>query len=387
MRHIAVLLVDRANYGRLKPVMSLLKLNKNIKLSCVCSGTMSLEKYGLASENVEQDGFEITSSISLEIEGNNFKTMSSSIGLGIILFSQELEKLNPDILLVIGDRYETLAAVISASYQRIKVAHIQGGEVSGSIDEMCRHAITKFSWLHFPATNRSAKFLQKMGEEKSSVFNYGCPSADVILNSQHSNLDKKILNQIGVGGKIDFNKKFLLVTLHPNTMIPGNYYELTKALLDKLENTKLQTIWLWPNIDATSDKISKSIRIYRENTKSDWLHLIKNLKPEQFYYILSKASCAIGNSSSFVRDSSILGTPVMLIGKRQFGREFSDNVKFCDENLADFESILKNQLYIKKYKPSILYGKKGASKKIVNKLIDYTFPEEKYLSYINEKEK
>ena len=367
--------------------MSLLKLNKNIKFSCICSGTMSLEKYGLASKNVESDGFKITSSISLEIEGNNFKTMSSSIGLGIILFSQELERLNPDILLVIGDRYETLAAVISASYLRIKVAHIQGGEVSGSIDEMCRHAITKFSWLHFPATKRSAKFLQQMGEEKSSVFNYGCPSADVIINSQYSCPDKKELNKIGVGGKIDFEKKFLLVALHPNTMIAGDYSELTTTLLDKLANTRLQAIWLWPNIDATSDKISKSIRIYREHTKSDWLHVIKNLKTEQFYYILSKASCAIGNSSSFIRDSSILGTPVILIGKRQFGREFSNNVKFCDNKLAGFESILKNQLKIKKYKPSILYGTKGASKKIVNKLVNYKFPEEKYLSYIHEKEK
>ena len=382
MKHIAVLLVDRANYGRLKPVMNLLKINSKVKLSCLCTGTMSLEKYGMASKNVEQDGFKITSNISLEIEGNNYKTMSSSIGLGIIMFSHELERLNPDILLVIGDRYETLAAVIAASYLRIKVAHIQGGEVSGSIDEMCRHAITKFSWLHFPSTKRSKNYLIRMGENKESVFNYGCPSSDVILNSKKFKFEKTILNEVGVGGKINLKKDFFLVALHPDTMMDGDYYQLTQSLLLKLAKLNLQTIWLWPNIDATSDKISKAIRIYREHNNSSWLHLIKNLKPEEFYHILYKTKCAIGNSSSFVRDSAILGTPVIIIGNRQHGREFSENVKFCDLKLNNFNKILNLQISKKSYEPSLLYGQKGASKKIVNKLLNYKFPNEKYLSYI-----
>ena len=363
---IAVILVDRANYGRLFPVMREIKLSSHLQLLTICSGTMMLEKFGYSEKVVQKDGFKINGRVYMEIEGSIPETMSKSIGLGIIGFTQEFQRLKPDMVLIIGDRYEALSACIAAAYMNLPIAHIQGGEISGSIDETTRHLITKMSHLHFPSTERSKEIIIQLGEDPKTVFNFGCPSSDYLVKTEPI-LDKNFFNKMGIG-TIDATKPYFLVIFHPITTSYDKSSREIDILLSTLDQIKHPTVWLWPNIDAGSNLIAKKLRVFRESNNADWLCLIKNLNPQDFHKALSSSSCAIGNSSSFVRDSCFFGTPVVLVGARQNGREHGNNLVNVSVTKNKIRNAIKAQLAHGKYKPSKLYGSGKASKKIVNKL-------------------
>lgn len=377
---ICVLLVDRANYGRMFPVMKALDNDPDLELQVICAGTMLLERFGEAEKMVEKDGFKVDHRVFLEVEGSVPVTMSKSIGLGIIEFTNVYQQLQPDILLLIGDRYEALAAAIAGAYMNIPIAHVQGGEISGSIDESARHAISKFSQLHFPATQRSADYLIRMGEDPNHVHNVGCPAGDYIRELD-TNLPKDIFNQMGVGAKIDPEKPFLLVIYHPVTTSFGSEREQAEQLIEALHDLAMPTVWLWPNIDAGSDNISKAIRIYREKNSAQWLHLVKNLNPKLFQKCLKKTACAIGNSSSFVRDSTFSGTPVVLIGDRQDGREHGKNLTSVDPVSDQIKSTIQLKLDNGRYEPDELYGDGNASARIIEKLKSFVPYSQKTLHY------
>lgn len=382
IRKICAIIVDRANYGRMWPVLKELKKSEKVNLSIICSGTMVLERFGNAINNVRNDGFTVDDSSYIEIEGSTTESMSRTIGLGIIEFSASIRKIDPDIVLIIGDRYEALAACIAAAYNNYCIAHIQGGEVSGSIDECARHAITKFSHIHFPSTLRSKEFLIKMGEQEGSVHFVGCPSGDYIKRLENK-IDLQLLHNIGVGSVFDLDNPFLLVIYHPDTRYYTSEGENVKKILSVLNRVKLPTIWLWPNIDAGSDSISKEIRKFREkNLDNHWLHLIKNLPPKLFQQLLKITICAVGNSSSFIRDSTFSGTPVVIIGDRQENRECGINVIKVDYNETEIEKAIKTQISIKRYKPDKIYGTGNASKKIRNILETTSISNYKKLNYL-----
>jgi len=344
---------------------------------------MLLSRFGQAEHVVEADGFPIESRVYLEVEGSVPATMAKSIGLGISEFATEFQRLRPHVVLLIGDRYEALAAAIAAAYMNIPLAHIQGGEVSGSIDECARHAITKFAQLHFPATQRSAEYLIRMGEPAETVFNFGCPAGDYILDLD-SSLPEDLFCRNGVGTSISPNAPFFLVVYHPVTTDYGAERERVVALLKALDDLGHPTVWLWPNVDAGSDDISKVLRTYREHHEDTWLHLVKNLDPRTFQKCLRRTVCAIGNSSSFIRDSAFSGTPVVLVGERQFGREHSDNLVFAPARREAIRSAISRQLEIGRRQPSFLYGDGTASKRIAEKLRTFQFRTQKHLSYVSE---
>jgi len=181
-RKVCAVLVDRANYGRLKPVMLAVAAHRALQLQVVAAGTMVLERFGQPVQIVRQDGFPVDAEIYLELEGSTPATMAKSVGFGIVEFASEFQRLKPDLVLLIGDRYEALAAAVAAAYMNICIAHIQGGEVSGSIDESARHAISKLAHFHFPSTRRSAEYLLRMGERPDSILAIGCPSSDIARN-------------------------------------------------------------------------------------------------------------------------------------------------------------------------------------------------------------
>lgn len=380
-RRICVVLVDRANYGRMHPVMRSIEQDPDLELLTVCAGTMLLERFGQAERIVEADGFRVDSRIYLEVEGSVPVTMAKSIGLGIIEFSSEFHRLRPDVVLLIGDRYEALAAAIAAAYMNLPIAHIQGGEVSGSIDESARHAITKFAHLHFPSTERSAEFIRRMGERPDMVFNVGCPSGDYIRALDLS-LPKNLFERIGVGGGIDPDQPFLLVIYHPVTTRFGEARRQAEQLLEALHQLQTPTVWIWPNIDAGADDISKALRVYREHHDARWLHLVKNLDPVTFQKCLKVTACAIGNSSSFVRDSTFSGTPVVLVGDRQTGREHGDNLVSVPAETARIVEAARAQLARGRHEPSLLYGDGRASERIVEQLKRFEPYPQKLLSYL-----
>lgn len=379
-RKVCVVLVDRANYGRMHPVMRAIATCPDLELMNICAGTMLLERFGQAEKIVAQDGFAIDGRVYLEVEGSVPTTMAKSIGMGIIEFSTEFQRLRPDIVLLIGDRYEALAAAIAAAYMNIPIAHIQGGEVSGSIDESARHAITKFAHLHFPSTARAAEYIVRMGERSDCVFNVGCPSGDYI-SALDDALPPDVFDRIGVGGGVDPAKPFFLVIYHPVTTRYGSERHQAEQLLHSLHELAHPTVWIWPNIDAGADDISKALRIYREHHRADWLHLVKNLDPITFQKCLKRTVCAIGNSSSFIRDTTFSGTPVVLVGDRQTGREHGENLVTVAPLAGDITLAIRNQLSHGRYAASTLYGDGQASRRIVEHLTAFAPYTQKKLQY------
>jgi UDP-hydrolysing UDP-N-acetyl-D-glucosamine 2-epimerase len=379
-RKICVVLVDRANYGRLKPVMESIKAHPALELQVVVAGTMVLERFGHPRKLVADDGFTIDGEVYLELEGSVPSTMAKSVGLGIMEFANEFQRLRPDVVLLIGDRYEALAAAIASAYMNICLAHIQGGEVSGSIDESARHAISKFAQFHFPSTQRSADYLVRMGERPDTILAVGCPSSDLARRMDRQ-FDGELINSNGAGARIDFARPFLLVVFHPTTTEYGAERDQMHEVLTALQQLETQTLLLWPNIDAGSDHISKTVRQFRTQRASGWLRTVTNLAPEIYLQVLANAACAIGNSSSFVRDASYFGTPVALVGHRQRGRETAEHVTPVEPRAADIVATVKRQLARPPYPPSTLYGDGKVSGRIADALVALQPYVQKRLAY------
>lgn len=380
-RKICVVLVDRANYGRLKPVMQAIAARPELELQVVAAGTMVLERFHQPVQIVRADGFRVDGEVYIELEGSTPATMAKSVGFGVVEFASEFQRLKPEVVLLIGDRYEALAAAIAAAYMNICIVHIQGGEVSGSIDESARHAITKFAHFHFPSTRRSAEYLVRMGEAPDTVLAVGCPSSD-IARKLDCTLLPEVINGSGSGAVIDIAKPFLLVLFHPTTTEYGGERQQMEEVLAALHLLKTQTILLWPNIDAGADHISKAIRVFRDQANSVWLRALTNLSPENYLKVLSNTGCAIGNSSSFVRDASYFGTPIVLVGSRQDGREADEHVVRVAPIAAEVAATIRTQLNHGRYAPSTLYGDGDVSVRIADALAHLTPYVQKRLYYI-----
>jgi len=380
-KRIAVVLVDRANYGRLKPLMAELRDRDGIELQIVCAGTMLLDRFGRAVDLVRADGFDVDEEVYIEVEGSLPTTMAKSIGLGVIEFSTTFNRLKPDFVMVIGDRYEALAAAIGAVYQNISLIHVQGGEVSGSVDESTRHAITKLAHYHFPSTERSGRFVRALGEDPATVFALGCPSADVVASALRQ-VPAAEMDRLGVGQHIDLAKPYLLALFHPVTTEFSTAEAQMEELLAALKESGMQTILLWPNIDAGADGVSQAIRRFREFHPEAPIHAYKNFEPEAYIPILANAACAVGNSSSFVRDASYLGTPVVLVGSRQDGREWCEAVRRVEPVKAEILVAVREQVVAGHYSPSDLYGKPGVSSRITDAITLLAPYSQKRLAYV-----
>jgi UDP-hydrolysing UDP-N-acetyl-D-glucosamine 2-epimerase len=380
-RKVCVVLVDRANYGRLKPVLRCITERPELQLQLVAAGTMVLERFGHPVQNVKNDGFHVDGEIYIELEGSTPATMAKSLGFAVMEFASEFQRLKPDVVVLIGDRYEALAAALAAAYMNICLVHIQGGEVSGSIDESARHAITKLAHFHFPSTKRSAEYLIRMGEAPQSILGVGCPSSDIARMLVPS-ISSEIINGTGSGAVIDINKPFLLVVFHPTTTSYGGEKKQIEEILAALSRLQMQTVMLWPNIDAGADHISKAIRLFRDREAPNWLRTVTNLTPEHYLDVLARVSCAIGNSSSFVRDAGYFGTPVVLVGDRQEGRETDEHVTHAAPIAEQVYRAVRKQLRHGAYAASTLYGDGLVSGRIAEGLVTLEPYIQKRLHYI-----
>ncbi|MGH7717818.1 MAG: UDP-N-acetylglucosamine 2-epimerase, partial [Gemmatimonadaceae bacterium] len=265
----------------------------------------------------------------------------------------------------------------------ICIAHLQGGEVSGSIDESTRHAITKIAHFHLPSTRRSAEFLRRMGERPDTILTVGCPSSDIAKRLDRR-LHGDVVNSQGTGARIDIARSFFLVVFHPTTTEYGGEHHQMEELLSALAEVRMQTVMLWPNIDAGADHISKAIRTFRDRCSPEWLRILTNLPPEDYLRILGAAACAVGNSSSFVRDASYFGTPVVLVGGRQKGRETDAHVTCVPPVAADLGAAIRSQLEHGRYAPSTLYGDGEVSPRIAEALAMLAPYVQKRLHYVDE---
>ena len=385
-KKICVAINNRANYARIKSLLIEIKKNKNFELQILLGASAILSRFGKLDNILKKDGFKKFKKIYSIVEGENLTTMAKSTGLSIIEITTFFENYRPDGVIVVADRFENLSVAIAASYLNIPLIHIQGGEVTGSIDEKVRHAITKLSDIHFVSTKRSKDFVIKMGENKKSVFLTGCPSIDIAFSAR-SGLPKNFFKiNKGVGNVPKFNEKYIVVMQHPETTKfnkTHNQIRQTIEAIVKLKNIKV--VWLWPNIDAGSDIISNQLRIIREKKLMTNISFFKNFTPEEYIKLIYNCECLVGNSSSGIREGSFLSIPVVNIGFRQKNRERGSNVIDVAHNKNEIYKAIKKQMNKKKINQSFIYGNGFAYKKMI-KILKNIFKKEilveKELNYL-----
>jgi UDP-hydrolysing UDP-N-acetyl-D-glucosamine 2-epimerase len=381
-RNVAVVIFSRANYARIKSVLKELKKIKKINLQIILGGSAVLDRFGNLEDILKKDKFKVNERSFFMVEGGSPSTMAKSTGLGIVDLSTIFSNLKPHIVLTVADRFETMATAITSAYMNIIVAHTQGGEVTGSIDESVRHAITKLAHIHFPASKQSYKRLIKMGEPRKNVFLVGCPSIDLI-NKKKLSIDNNFIKEFKyVGKKIDFNQKYILIQYHPVTTEYDLEKKKTEIILDTIHSLNIQTIWMWPNIDSGTDIVSKAIRTFREKNSSNKICFIKNLPPEQFLKLVNNTECFVGNSSAAIREGSFLGIPSVSVGSRQKPREHGNNVVFAPHNKREIIKKINMQIKNKKkIKPSKIFGSGNSGKKIAKILSNINISVQKRISY------
>ncbi|MFX1363471.1 MAG: UDP-N-acetylglucosamine 2-epimerase [Promethearchaeota archaeon] len=373
IRKVCVFLGSRAHYSSLISIMEHIQKSDKLEQILIVGASAILDKYGEAINIIERDGFKVNEKLFMIIEGENPQTMAKSTGLGLIELSSIFNKYKPNFTVIVADRFEMLACAIASAYNNIPIAHIQGGEVSGSIDESIRHAITKLSHLHFPSNELAKQRILQMGEDERYVFNFGCPRIDTVkkILDQPYRFDEinNIIRTQGVGDVFDINNHFLLIAQHPVTTEYGEgKQQITNTLQAIKEITQerdIPAIILWPNADAGSDDIAEGIRYFREHEEEKNLHFIKNFSFEHYIWLMDKTLCLIGNSSSGIREGGFIGTPVVNIGTRQNDRARASNVLDCDYSYENIKESIEKQITHGKYKSETIYGDGNAGKNII----------------------
>jgi len=363
--------------------MTAIQQHPELELQLVVAGSALLGRYGSAIEYIVKDGFNVDEKVYMVLEGENPTSMAKTTGLGVMELSTVFYNLKPDVVVTIADRFETLATSIAASYQNITLAHIQGGEVTGNIDEKVRHANTKLADLHFVASKGAMERVIKMGEDPNCVFDTGCPSIDLaasIFDSPDLNFDP-FEKYGGVGSKPNYKPGYLVVMQHPVT----TEYQESRAhiaeTLKAIDQLKLPTFWFWPNVDAGSDGTSAGIRSYREINKPTNIHFFKNMEPQDFLRLLYNSECLIGNSSVGIRECSYLGIPVVNIGSRQNRRDRGKNVLDVGYDSNEIVSGIKEWRINSRPAQSKVYGGANAGNLIADILASAELRFHKTITY------
>jgi UDP-hydrolysing UDP-N-acetyl-D-glucosamine 2-epimerase len=380
-KKVCVVVASRANLARITTVLEAIRDHPVLELQVIAAASALLERFGSAVKALEAAGFTPDARIPFIIEGQTPATMAKSTGLGLLELPTAFERLEPDIVVTVADRFETIATAIAGAYMNIPVAHTQGGEVSGSIDESVRHAITKLSHIHFPATQLSARRIIAMGEDPQYVFNVGCPSIDVVARTRPGIRRDALIDHCGEGSPIDPTQPFLLVMQHGVTTEYGHGLAQMAATLQAVSTIGMQALIFWPNVDAGSAEVATGIRQFREQGLLDRCQFFRNLPAEDFARLMTHCACMIGNSSAALREGAYLGTPAVSIGTRQHDRECGPNVVFTSHDPADIAEAVRAQIAHGRYERSDLFGTGTAGRDIADMLATVNPPVQKQLHY------
>lgn len=382
-KKICVLVTARPSYARIRSALKAIDAHPDLELQLVVAASALLDRYGTAIRVIESDGFAIKARVYMVLEGENLVTSAKSTGLGLVELATVFDNLEPDAVVTVADRYETLATAVAASYMNIPVVHVQGGEVTGSIDEKVRHAVTKLSNLHLVSTKRARERVIRLGEDPDTVVHTGCPSIDIAAEvARRPELDFDVFEKYGgVGDRVDLSSGYLVVMQHPVTT---EYTEALRQVQETLYAVKelgLPTLWFWPNADAGADGTSKGIRMFRECEHPANLHLFRNMHPEDFLRLLVHSTGIIGNSSVAIRECSYLGVPAVNVGSRQRGRERSANVIDVDHDRHAIVEAVRRHLSGERPKRDTIYGDGQAGGRIAACLAERDLAIEKRLTY------
>jgi UDP-hydrolysing UDP-N-acetyl-D-glucosamine 2-epimerase len=370
VRKVCIFVGSRANYSSIKSVMRAVKQHPSLHLQLVVGASALLDRFGSVVDLIEADGFTPDARVAMIVEGETPATMAKSTGLGLLELPTMFEQLKPHVVVSVGDRFETMASAIAAAYMNIPLAHTMGGEISGTIDESIRHAVTKLAHLHFPANKAAADRIVRMGEPPDTVHAVGCPRIDLVSEiAQRDGIPHvEWLEREGVGAHIDVSQPFLLVSQHPVTSEYGQgKAQITKTLM-ALHELRMPTIMLWPNADAGSEDIATGMRAFREKYRPDYIRFHKNFPIETYVRLMLLCACAVGNSSAPIREGSFLGVPAVNIGSRQDGRDRGRNVLDVGYDTADIIGGIRQQLAHGRYPADSLYGDGQAGPRIADLL-------------------
>lgn len=382
-RKIAVVITARPSYSRVKTVLTAIKNHPELELQLIVAASALLDRYGSAVNYIVNDGFEIAAKVFNVLEGENLTAAAKTTGIGILELSTVFDNLKPDIVVTIADRFETMATAISASYMNIPLAHIQGGEVTGNIDEKVRHSITKLADYHFVASENARQRVIQLGENPEMVFNTGCPSIDIAKQVRNkTNLDFNPYERYGgVGSQPNLKNGYLVVMQHPVTNEYKDSRKHIEATLRAIQKINKPTLWFWPNVDAGADGTSSGIRSFREKYELENVHFFKNMKGDDFLNLLNHSSCLIGNSSVGIRECAYLGVPTVNIGSRQNRRDRGKNVIDVSYNEDDIVNAVEILLKENKREKSTVYGGGNAGEVIASLLMKVPLQFHKTITY------
>ena len=382
-RKICVVVGSRANYSSIKSAIRAVAEHPDLQLQLVVGASAVLDRYGSVLDLIEGDGFIADEKVFFLIEGETPSTMAKSTGLGLIELPTAFERLQPDIVITVGDRFETMATALAAAYMNIPLAHTMGGEVSGNIDESIRHAVTKFAHIHFPASADAAERIVKMGERPETVHLVGCPRIDLVaelLQESDGDLSRRLFAE-GVGEPLDLDSPFAIVSQHSVTSEYGQGEEQISQTLATVRELELQAIVLWPNADAGSEDVARGIRKFRERGLDDGMHFFKNLPTDDYIRLLARTAVLVGNSSSAIREGAFIGTPAVNIGTRQTGRERGPNVIDVPNDAAGIRAAVERQLEHGRYDSEPIYGDGNAGRRIADVLSTVEATVQKRITY------
>lgn len=382
-RKVATVVTARPSYARIKTALQAIQQHPDLELQLIVAASALLDRYGNIIQYIEKDGFEVAARVYIVLEGENLVTSAKSTGLGIMELATIFDNLQPDVVVTVADRYETLATAVAAAYMNIPVAHVQGGEVTGSVDGKVRHAVTKLADLHFPSTQAAGERIIRMGEDPKTVFVTGCPSIDLaamIMANPAMDFDP-FSKYGGVGTSRALSKGYVVVMQHPVTTQFEDSRAQIEESLKAVEALNYPTIWFWPNVDAGSDEISRGIRVFRERGRGNDFHYFKNMEPNDFLRLIYNSKAFIGNSSVGIRECSFMGTPAINIGDRQAGRERGRNIVDVPYDAQKIKEAIDHQLAHGRYETEYLYGDGKAGPRIAELLATSELRIAKQVSY------
>ena len=360
---ILTLVERRADYSRMRPILKELYNNSFFEVYLVVTGVCLLDVHGKDVDYIKEDGFVINAEVPMFEEGGRNTNASMVRALAKVLdgITTEIEKFQPDLVLTGFDIGANLAATIAAAHMNIPVAHIQGGEVTGTIDESIRHAMSKFAHIHFPATEDARNRLIRLGEDPEYIFNVGCPSIDTIV--QTPEIDKKNLEN---KFNIDFSQPSILLIQHPVTTESDASRSQILTTIEVIKEMGIQALVALPNNDAGSSEIIDEI-------KKSGLSWYPSLSTDEFINVYRNIGAIVGNSSSGIHESSTFGIPAVNIGTRQQDRERAQNVIDVSYDKESIRAGIEQALFDVEYRKSVEnitnpYGDGKSAKRIVELL-------------------
>jgi UDP-hydrolysing UDP-N-acetyl-D-glucosamine 2-epimerase len=383
-RKVCVVITARPSYARIRTAMEAIRDHKDLELQLVVAASALLDRYGNAVKVIENEGFKIDRTVYMIVEGENLVTSAKSTGFGLAELATVFNDLKPDMVVTVADRYETIATSVAAAYMNIPLVHVQGGEVTGSIDEKTRHANTKLADIHLVSCENARARVERMGERPESVFVTGCPSIDLArlaLQAEPKDIVKVVAKYSGVGATVDVAKPYIVVMQHPVTTEYEDSRRHTVETIEAVHETGLPTLWFWPNVDAGSDGTSKAIRIAREENKLRQTHFYKNMSPLDFLSVLVNSRGIIGNSSVAIRECSFLGVPAVNIGSRQNRRDRGGNVIDVAYDRREIAAGIKKIWALSERHSDTIYGDGFAGKRIADVLATAPLTIQKELTY------